>query len=193
MTESLDLSTTIAANSDQLGAEDFLAGPRLVTIDRVTKGTADQPVNIHLTEFPGRPFRPCKSMRRVLVAAWGKEAATYTGRRLMLFNDPSVRFGGSAVGGVRISAMSDISSRLTLALTVTRGKKAAYQVEPLPDLPPAIAPETVDEIHTRITNATTIEQLTSISAELKTTNLGVHRDNLLNAWSRRKSELESHD
>lgn len=191
MTESLDLSTTIAANSDQLGAEDFLAGPRLVTIDRVTKGTADQPVNIHLTEFPGRPFRPCKSMRRVLVAAWGKEAAAYTGRRLMLFNDPAVRFGGSAVGGVRISAMSDISSRLTLALTVTRGKKAPYQVEPLPDLPPAITPETVDEIHTRITNATSLDELKTIGAELKTTNLGTHRDNLLNAWSRRKGEIEA--
>lgn len=191
MTESLDLSTTIAANSDQLGAEDFLAGPRLVTIDRVTKGTADQPVNIHLTEFPGRPFRPCKSMRRVLVAAWGKEAATYTGRRLMLFNDPSVRFGGSTVGGVRISAMSDISSRLTLALTVTRGKKAPYQVEPLPDLPPAITPETATEIQERINNATTLDDLKTIGAELKTTNLGEYREQIQAAWSRRKGEIEA--
>lgn len=191
MTESLDLSTTIAANSDQLGAEDFLAGPRLVTIERVTKGTADQPVNIHLAEFPGRPFRPCKSMRRVLVAAWGKEAAAYTGRRLMLFNDPSVRFGGSAVGGVRISAMSDIEHPLTLALTVTRGKKAAYQVAPLPDAPPAISTDDLDAFEQAIANATTEDQLQTIRADLKTRNLGQHRQHLQDAWSKRKTEIET--
>lgn len=131
----MDLTESIAPKSDQLNAEDLLTGPRTVTIEKVTKGTAEQPVNIHLVEFPGRPFKPSKTVRRILVAAWGKEAAAYTGRRMVLYRDPSVRFGGQDVGGIRISAMSDIESRLTLHLTVTRGRRAPFTVDPLPDAP----------------------------------------------------------
>jgi len=37
------------------------------------------------------------------------------------------------VGGIRVSAMSHIEKRLVVALTVTRGKRAPYVVEPLAD------------------------------------------------------------
>ncbi|NKZ93745.1 hypothetical protein GS966_28905 [Rhodococcus hoagii] len=89
-------------------------------IESVTKGSAEQPVNIHLVEFPGRPFRPSKTVRRILVSAWGPDASTYVGRRMSLYRDASVRFGGQEVGGIRVSHLSHIDKRLTLALTVTR-------------------------------------------------------------------------
>lgn len=136
----MDISRTIEADSTQINADDLTTTPRIVTVTGVSKGTADQPVNIEVAEFPGRAYRPCKSMRRVLVHAWGPDATKYVGRRMAIFNDPSVRWAGQDVGGVRIKALSDIPKRLTLAVTVTRGKRAPYVVDPLPDPPPS-APE----------------------------------------------------
>ena len=129
----MDLSDTIAPKSDQLNADDLMAGPRTVTVTEVTRGNAEQPVNIVTAEFgPGRPYKPGKSMRRVLVAAWGVDSADYIGRRMTLYCDAAVKFGGQDVGGIRISHMSHIDRRLTLPLTVTRGKRAPYVVDPLP-------------------------------------------------------------
>lgn len=137
---SLDLTESIAPKSDQLNAEDLLTGPRTFTITEVRKGNAEQPFDFHLAEFPGRPFRPSKTVRRILVMAWGKDAATYTGKRMTLYRDPDVRFGGQAVGGIRVSHLSDLDRPLTIALTETRGKRATHVVKPLPADAPAAAP-----------------------------------------------------
>lgn len=134
----MDISPTIQANSQQINADDVTV-PATVTITNVESGSAEQPVFIHLAEFPGRTFRPAKSMRRVLVHAWGPEASNYIGRRLTLFNDPTIRFGKELTGGVRISHMSHIDGTLTIPLTVTRGRRAPFTVNPLPDAPPVDA------------------------------------------------------
>jgi hypothetical protein len=131
----VNLSDSIVPKSDQLNAEDLLAGPKTVTIEKVTAGTSEQPVNVHLAETPGRPYRPSKTMRRVMVACWGPDAELYVGRRMTLYRDPAVKFGGMAVGGIKISHLSNIDKRTTLALTETRGKRAPHVVEPLPDAP----------------------------------------------------------
>jgi hypothetical protein len=132
----MDLTESIAPKSDQLNAEDLLTGPRTFTVDKVSKGSAEQPVDIHLVEFPGRPFRPSKTVRRILVNAWGPDANTYTGRRMTLYRDPAVKFGGMDVGGIRVSHLSHIEKPLSVALTVSRGKRQAYKVLPLVDAPP---------------------------------------------------------
>ena len=132
----MDLTESIAPKSDQLNAEDLLTGPRTFTVERVSKGSAEQPVDIHLVEFPGRPFRPSKTVRRILVNAWGPDANTYTGRRMTLYRDPAVKFGGMDVGGIRVSHLSHIDKPLSVALTVSRGKRQAYTVKPLADEPP---------------------------------------------------------
>lgn len=142
----MDLTATIAPKSDQINAEDLIAGPRTFTIDRVAAGSDEQPVNVHLVELPGRPYRPSKSMRRVMVAAWGKEAGEYAGRRLTLYRDPKVKFGGDAVGGIKISHLSHIGKRLAIALTVTRGKRAPHVVEPLSDRAPATTEPTAEQV-----------------------------------------------
>jgi hypothetical protein len=134
----VDLTDTIAPKSDQLNAEDLLAGPRTVTVTDVRQGaSAEQPVDIVTAEFgTARPFKPSKTVRRILVAAWGAEANAYVGRRMTLYRDPDVRFGGDAVGGIRVSALSHIDKPLSVSLTVTRGKRAAHKVQPLPELSP---------------------------------------------------------
>lgn len=129
---SFDISDTLAPTSDQLDAVDLLSGPRTFTIEKASRGNAEQPVQIHLAEFP-RVWRPGKSMRRVLVAAWGPDASTWTGRRLTLYCDPEVKFGGDRVGGTRISHMSDLKGGkpLSVPLLISRGKSAMFTVQPL--------------------------------------------------------------
>lgn len=136
----MDLTQSIEPKSDQLNAEDLLSGPRTVTVEQVARGSAEQPVNVHLAEFPGRPFRPSKTVRRILVSAWGPDAATYAGRRMTLYRDASVRFGGQDIGGIRVSHLSHIDKPITIALTVTRGKRAPHTVHPLPTAPPVADP-----------------------------------------------------
>lgn len=131
----MDISDTLEPNSDQLDAIELIA-PRTFTIEKVTRGSADQPVNIHLAGFP-RPWRPGKSMRRVLVAVWGPNAAEYVGRRVTLYNDTSVRFGGIEVGGVRISHMSHLDKPKTITLLIARGKSAPFVVQPLTEPDPS--------------------------------------------------------
>lgn len=131
----MDLTDTIQPNSEQLDAVDLLSGPRTFTIERVSKGNAEQPVNYYLSGFP-RPWRPGKSMRRVLVGVWGADASKHVGRSLTLFCDQSVSFGGQKVGGTRISHMSHLDKPKQVPLLVTRGKSQMYTVQPLTDLPP---------------------------------------------------------
>lgn len=130
----MDLTDTIAPKSDQLDAVDLLSGARVFTITGASKGSSEQPVNIALAEFP-RPWRPGKSMRRVLVALWGPDASKYVGRRVELYCEPDVIFGGVQVGGTRIRAMSHIDGPKSVPLIVSRGKSAVWTVEPLPDAP----------------------------------------------------------
>ncbi|MHA7132570.1 hypothetical protein [Oerskovia turbata] len=142
----MDLTESIAPRSDQINAEDLLTGPRTFTIERVAKGSAEQPFDFHLVELPGRPYRPSKSMRRVIVNAWGKESSAYTGRRLTLYRDPEVTFGRDKVGGIKISHLSGIDKPVELALTVTRGKRALHVVRPLSEERPTPAEPTAEQI-----------------------------------------------
>lgn len=127
----VDVMDTIAPKSDQQNFDDYQAGPKTVTVAEVKLPGGDQPMHVHLVEFPGRPFKPSKSMRRVLVNVWGPDTATWAGRSLTLYGDPDVKFGGQAVGGIRISHMTHIDKPVTVSLTVTRGKRAPFTVKPL--------------------------------------------------------------
>lgn len=129
-----DISETLAPNSDQLDAIDLLGGPRTFTIAGVSKGNAEQPVNIQLAEFP-RVWRPGKSMRRVLAACWGTDASVWVGRRVTLYCDETIRFGTEVVGGTRISHLSHIDKPRSVPLLVSRGKSATFRVQPLPQTP----------------------------------------------------------
>ena len=147
------MSTTIAPKSDQLNSDDLIPGAVTVTISKVTKGSAEQPVNIHLEEYPGRPYRPSKSMRRVMVAAWGGPTSPYAGRRMTLYRNPEIKFGGEVVGGIEISHMSHLEKPIVLAITATRGRKKKHTVQPLTVETP------VNDLTGLIADATTVEEL----------------------------------
>lgn len=138
-----DMTSAITPKSDQKNAEDFLSGPRTYTIERVEiRAVPEQPVSVFLAGEE-RPWKPCKSMSRVLVSAWGPDANKYVGRSLTLYRDPKVKWGGLEVGGIRISHMSDIERDMVLALTETRGKRAPFMVKKM-NAAPGKAPVTTD-------------------------------------------------
>lgn len=194
MTTAPDMTAAIAPRSDQQNFDDYLTGPRDVSIEKVTRGTDEQPVDIHLVEFPGKPYKPSKTMRRVLVSAWGPDTSVYVGRRMRLYGDPSVKFGGQTVGGIKISHLSHIDGRLSLSLTSTRGKRAPHTVDPLPTEAPtaelaAITPEDVDEFERDIAAASTIAELDAVAQDLKKQQLGAHQKRLQDAWTARKAAI----
>ena len=126
-----DMNAVIVPKSDQINADDLIGGPRTIRIAgvKVSPGT-EQPVSIAI-EGDGKVYRPCKSMARVMVAAWGADSSVYSGRSLTLYRDPKVKWGGLEVGGIRIGAMSDLASPMTLALTETRASRKPFTVKPL--------------------------------------------------------------
>ena len=141
-----DLAATIEPKSDQLNADDLIGGPMTIRITAV-KGsqTKEQPIDIHFDGDNGKPYKPCKSMRRVLVQLWGRDGANYIGRSMTLYRDDHVRFGGVEVGGIRISHMSDIAQETTLALTASKTSRKPFTVKPLKGAKPA------DNLETRRT------------------------------------------
>jgi len=127
-----NMAPVIVPQSTQQNADDFLSGPRTIKITavKITPG-AEQPCAISFEGDQNKPYFPCKSMARVLVNCWGPDANNYIGRSLTLYCDPAVTWGGMAVGGIRISHMSDIPSAQVMALTATRGNKKPFKVLPL--------------------------------------------------------------
>lgn len=133
-----DMSSIIEPKSDQMNADSLISGPRTITITEVDiRPGTEQPCSIFFQGDEGKPWKPCKSMARVLVAAWGPDAKTYVGRAVTLYRDPSVKWGGMEVGGIRVSHLSHIERDMVMALTATKGKRAPYTVKVLRDAPQA--------------------------------------------------------
>lgn len=124
-----DLRGTIIPRSDQLNTDQLLGGPLIIKVTEVRVGTSsEQPVSIFHDMDPARPYRPCLTMRKVLVLAWGADGREWIGRSIELYADPSVKFGGDTVGGIRISRLSDIPKGIKVSLTATKGRKALHEI-----------------------------------------------------------------
>lgn len=129
----MNMLDTIVPRSDQLNADDLLVRPLTITVREVQfKSSKEQPVWFFYDGDDGKPYKPCLSMRRVIIKVWGESASQYIGRRMTLFCDETVKYGKELVGGIRISHMSHIGEAITMPLTEKRGVKRAYTVEPLP-------------------------------------------------------------
>lgn len=154
----MDLTESIAPRSDQVNADDLIAGPITYTIREVVGGKAEQPFDFLLVET-NRAYRPSKTMRRVIVNAWGPEAANYAGRRLTLYREPTITFGKERVGGIRISHMSHIDGPRELMAQVTRGKREKFIVQPLTETNAAPTQQLDDE---------TVRAIADLRAEYRT-------------------------
>lgn len=129
MTNLLD---TIVPKSDQLNADDLIGRTLTITVTRVSRtDSPDQPIALNFEGDNGKPYKPCKSMRRVLVNIWGPDGNAYVGRSMVLYRDETVKFGGAEVGGIRISHMSHMEKKVVMALTATRANRKPFVVSPL--------------------------------------------------------------
>lgn len=158
-----DMSAVIVAKSDQWNADDFVEGPRTFTIEdvQIRPGT-EQPVQIKLAGSP-KFFRPCKTVSRVLVAAWGADANLYRGRSLTLYTDPSVTWGGMKVGGIRVSHMSDLAAPLVIALQEKKGSRKMTTVNPLKVEKPVEQP-TIEDAELSLRSAPDLDTLKAVWA-----------------------------
>ncbi len=133
----LDMSDTIKPKSDQLNADDLITGPMTVQIAGVRKLAGDQPIAIEIAGY--QPFKPCKTMRRLMILAWGNDGNQWVGRSMTLFRDETVRWAGKAIGGIRISHMSHIQPfDVTLNASAKHKLKHSIQVLVPEDFTPII-------------------------------------------------------
>lgn len=129
MSDISNLRSTIIPKSDQLNADQLLNAEMPITVTSVSlSASPDQPVSIHYADENGRPFKPCKTMRKALIALWGEDGNAWIGRSMMLYCDTKVKWAGEEVGGIRIKAVSHIDCDKMLSLTETRGKKAKIKI-----------------------------------------------------------------
>lgn len=144
----MNLSQAVIAKSDQLNADDLIAGPRTFTVAGVRRGDSEQPVAIELAENPGRPFKPSKTVLRVFAHIWGEETDDWPdGARFTAFRDAKVKWAGQEIGGIRVSHMSHIDKPVKIALAESKGKKSLHTVQPLKDAPappPPVEPSEAD-------------------------------------------------
>ena len=134
----VDLSKAFLSKTDQLNSSD-LTRNTIFTIKNVVfdNEKKEQKVSVYLSPAPINadgvevPWKPCKTMGRVLIASWGDDASLYIGRKIELYTDKDVSFGGEKVGGIRILALSNLPNNedcFTAMLPAARGKKKPYTV-----------------------------------------------------------------
>ena len=127
----VDMMESITPKSSQLNFDDFIGKTLTIKITKVSKVSGEQPISINYEGDNGKPWKPCKSMCRVLVYNWGGDGNGYVGRSLTLYGDPTVKWGGLEVGGIRISHMSDIPHERVMALTTSKSNRKPFTVKPL--------------------------------------------------------------
>lgn len=184
MFEVSNLRTTIVPKSDQLNAEQLLGGGMTVTVSDVRIGSDDQPVIVHYDGDDGRPYKPCKTMRKLLIFAWGEDGRDWIGKSMTLYNDQAVKFGGMAVGGIRISEMTDIERDIAISLTATKGKKALHTVKLLKQTP-------LRRVLAAIADAKTLEQLGVVGNEAALLKNAADKETARAAFAARRAQLKA--
>lgn len=126
----IDMSGVMIAKSDQINAPDLLDKPRTIKIANVRLTGKEQATEIAIVGDE-KVYRPCKSMVRVMARAWGIDGEKWIGQSATLYCDPKVRFGKDLPGGIRISHLSGLRSKLIICLQASKGVLKNYEIEPL--------------------------------------------------------------
>jgi hypothetical protein len=124
----IDLRKALAAKSDQINADDLVSGARIVKVVGAKKG---EPVCDLLLEDEKRVWRPCKTVGRVLAACWGNSVSAWIGQSAKIYCEPSVKYAGAAVGGIRVEAVTGIDSPKIIKTQESRGKRVSITIQPL--------------------------------------------------------------
>ena len=182
-----EVRASIVPKSDQLNADDLLIGPITVTITKVRRGDKEQPIIVELEDR--RPYKPCKTMRRILIAVFSDDPKTWSGQRMTLYCDPDVLWGGVKIGGIRISHLSGLEHPRTFMLTKSRGKRAEVTINPIVNTLSAEDAQTIKMAEENIAGATSLEEMAGIAETMKTMP-DVVKETIRPVYAQRKKELE---
>ncbi len=131
------LRDTIKSKSDQLNVDDLLGGDRMIQVEGVNiVNDPQQPIHIYYVGCNNIPYKPCLTVRRILIALWGEDeygqASHWVGRWMNLYVDPTVSYGKQKnCGGIRVNAVSNIPNVATVKATVKRGIKQEFKIQPI--------------------------------------------------------------
>jgi len=125
-----DVGFALEAKSDQLNAVDIVGTEPVIRVRNVDVRKSDQPVSIYFDGDNGRPWKPSKGMLRILAGAWGRDSSEWVGKHVRLYFEPSVKYAGEEVGGIRVKALSDIpKDGMKFVITINSKKREPYHVE----------------------------------------------------------------
>ncbi len=120
------------AKSDQMNNVDLIGANRIIKITKVkVTATGKQDCTIWFEGDNGKPWKPCKTMGRILMEAWGENIQNFVGKSVELFRDPDATFGLNIVGGIRIRALSDVKEDFTTSVVVSRGQTKPVRIKKL--------------------------------------------------------------
>lgn len=183
----------LEAKSDQMNAVDFVKPMvfRVVKIDYTPRDK--QCISMHLEGCDGRPYKPCLSMRRGLVKVWGDELDLWAGKLIQLYCEPSVKWGGEATGGIRISAVSGISEPFDLVVQLNKKQREIQTWDVLPDEQPVVKEFILTHHVSNINEAMSNEAIDKIVMDIKH-NFGVDvltqlKDTVISARAKLKDTL----
>jgi hypothetical protein len=124
-----DFTETLQAKSDQLNATDIMGAELIIKIRDAKIVAGDQPLAVYFDGDNNRPWKPSKGMRRVLGAAWGAKTENLIGKYAKLYFDPTVKYAGKEVGGIRIKALSDIPKNgIVVVETLNRSQRVPLNI-----------------------------------------------------------------
>lgn len=130
------MKITVETRSDQFNAQDFLGGPRTFTVESVNHGTGPNGLYDVVLQGESRFWRPPKTVIDVMNALWGDEDTDWMGKRVTLYNEESVSFGKSEVGGIRVCGASGITEPKKFRVKEKKmGTPQVYTVQPISDDP----------------------------------------------------------
>lgn len=179
-----DVSHAIQPKSDQLNAEDLIGislTAKIVSVE--VKQTTDQPISVFLDAHK-RPWKPCKSMARIMAAVWGRESSKWIGHSVTLYNDPTVIWAGVQVGGIRISHITGIDKPQVFNLSISKGKRKGYTIEPLIAGKPAPQPAQK--------TTQTDDTAAQVDHYKKALEMSGSMDQLVAAWGKVPPEIKPH-
>lgn len=183
------LAEALAPRSDQLNSDDLIPGPRVLKITnaKIVNDARQLKVVLNYEGDNGKPWKPCKSMGRAMVMAWGiTDESQFVGRSVMVYRDPEVSFGDQKqIGGIRISHMSHLEKDASVKLTVSQGKKAIFTFKPLAG-PSEPAPLTLEDARADLEVAS---DLAALERAWKRKAMAPFRDELAETLAFRKSQL----
>jgi hypothetical protein len=85
------LAEALAPKSDQLNADDLIAGTRVLKITgaRIAKDGRETRIILNFEGDQGKPWKPCKTMGRAMVMAWAiTDEAQFVGKSVQVYRDP---------------------------------------------------------------------------------------------------------